>query len=121
MASNDSKNGFFGCIQGPFIEDPSQGSNILTLIQNQCRDDIQFDHISKIGIHCPGNYDLDLSGAATPQIFIRIDGKEFQIGKTRMLELQDVEIRNEIVFLQNMPQSTYIDYQYQSVLLQEEE
>ena len=81
MASNDSKNGFFGCIQGPF----NAQEDIVVTIRNQCKDN--FHHISKIGIHCPGNYDLDLSGAATPQIFIRIDGKEFQIGKTRMLEL----------------------------------
>jgi len=36
---------------------------------------------------------------------------DFQIGKTRMLELEDVRITS-IKFKQNMNDSIYLDYQY---------
>ena len=114
-------NGFFGNIQGPF----EANTQILQLIQEQCKNTVNY--ISKLGIHYIGNYDLDLEGQLDGrQILVEIidqipgadDGEQsqfittdFQIGKTRMLELEDVRITS-IKFKQNMDDSIYLDYQY---------
>ena len=49
-------NGFFGAIQGPFQAE----EEILIKMQEQCNNTINY--ISKLGIHCIGNYNLDLEG-----------------------------------------------------------
>ena len=99
-------NGFFGNLQGPF----AANEELFTKIQMDCKDTIKY--ISKLGINCVGNYDLDLNGNTTNQIFVKINGIDFQIGITRILELQDVEITS-IQFTQDMNDLTYLDYQYQ--------
>ena len=101
----------FGQKQGPF----NVGEDILSDIIQQGTQ----NYISKIGIHCPGNYDLDLQGQRDgKQIFVFINGdneqNKFQIGKTRMLEFQDVKITS-LKFAQNMSQNSFIDYQYEIV------
>ena len=99
-------NGFFGQLQGPFDAD----TDLLPAIQSQCNQTINY--ISKLGIHYAGDFDLDLQGQReSRQIFVTINDIEFQIGKTRMLELQDVEVTS-IKFKQDMNESTFIDYQY---------
>lgn len=98
-------NGFFGNIQGPFAAD----EELFTKIQSECKDTIEY--ISKLGIHYVGNFDLDLSGTRQKQIFVRINGIEFQIGITRMLELEDVAITS-IQFVEDTNELVYIDYQY---------
>ena len=98
-------NGFFGNIQGPFAAD----EELFTKIQSECKDTIEY--ISKLGIHYVGNFDLDLSGTRQKQIFVRINGIEFQIGSTRMLELEDVAITS-IQFVEDTNELVYIDYQY---------
>ena len=98
-------NGFFGNIQGPFAAD----EEIITKIQSECKDTIEY--ISKLGIHYVGNFDLDLIGKRQEQIFVRINGIEFQIGITRMLELEDVKVTS-IQFVENTDDLFYIDYQY---------
>ena len=98
-------NGFFGNIQGPFAAD----EELFTKIQSECKDTIEY--ISKLGITYVGNFDLDLSGTRWKQTFVRINGIEFQIGITRMLELQDVKITS-IQFVEDTDDLMYIDYQY---------
>lgn len=98
-------NGFFGNIQGPFAAD----EELFTKIQSECKDTIEY--ISKLGVHYVGNFDLDLSGEKWKQTFVRINGIEFQIGITRMLELQDVKITS-IQFVEDTDDLIYIDYQY---------
>ena len=101
-------NGFFGNIQGPF----AANEEIFTKIQEECKDSI--DYISKLGIHYIGNFDLDIYGNFQNQLFVRINNIEFQIGKTRMLELQNVKITS-IQFVTNVDDLMYIDYQYQKL------
>lgn len=116
-------NGFFGQIQGPFQE----GDEIFAVIQAQCKNPINY--ITKIGIHYPGNFDFDLNGIFWPpstetnrdtyaQVSIKLNGMsendkgiDFQIGKTRMLELEDVQITS-IIFRNTTDSNVYIDYQY---------
>ena len=104
-------NGFFGQIQGPFQE----GDEIFAAIQAQCKNPINY--ITKIGIHYPGNFDFDLNGIFWPPsnpikyAHILINNIDFQIGKTRMLELEDVQITS-IKFLETTDSNVYIDYQY---------
>lgn len=98
-------NGFFGNLQGPFAAD----EELFTKIQSECKDTIEY--ISKLGITYVGNFDLDLSGIRWKQTFVRINGIEFQIGITRMLELQDVKITS-IQFVEDTDDLMYIDYQY---------
>ncbi len=100
-------NGFFGNLQGPF----TANEQLLIKIQADCKNTIKY--ISKLGIHYVGNSDLDIDGIKENQIFVRINGIEFQLGKTRMLELEDTQITS-IQFVQDMNELTYIDYQYQS-------
>ncbi len=99
-------NGFFGNLQGPFAKD----QELFSKIQSDCKDTV--DYVSKIGIHCHDNFDFDLSQGSTKVVLVRINGIDFQIGKTRMLELENVRITS-IQFLSNMDDATYIDYQYQ--------
>lgn len=101
----------FGQLQGPF-------SANINILQNIIPQNSQ-NYISKLGIHYVGNYDLDLQGQRDgKQIFVFINGdneqNKFQIGKTRMLEFQDVKITS-LKFAQNMGQNSFIDYQYEIV------
>ena len=98
-------NGFFGNLQGPF----AAGEELFTKIQSECKDTIEY--ISKLGITYVGNFDLDLIGKRQEQIFVRINGIEFQIGITRMLELEDVKVTS-IQFVEDTDDLIYIDYQY---------
>lgn len=116
-------NGFFGQIQGPFQADV----NIFEAIQAQCKN--QINYITKIGIHYPGSFDFDLNREFWPpstktnrdtyaQVSIKLNGMnendkgiDFQIGKTRMLELEDVQITS-IIFSNTTDSNVYIDYQY---------
>lgn len=98
-------NGFFGSLQGPF----TANEELFIKIQTDCKDTIEY--ISKLGIHYAGNFDLDLAGNFWKQIIVRINGIEFQIGITRMLELEDAQITS-IQFAEDVDDSFYIDYQY---------
>ena len=102
---SNNTNGYFGQIQGPFKEN----TEIITDIKSQCKTTVNF--ISKIGIHCVRQYDLDITGKATPLIEVSLNFKNFIIGKTGMLELNDVQITS-IMFKQAVDNKTYIDYQY---------
>lgn len=98
-------NGFFGQIQGPFLKN----EEVFTKIQSECLNPINY--ISKIGIHFVGNSDLDLEGKRQGKYFVKINDIQFQLGKTRMLELEDVEVTS-IKFSQDVSDKIYIDYQY---------
>lgn len=99
-------NGFFGSIHGPF----QANQQIIDLIQKQCNSTIVY--LSKVGFHYEGNYNLDISGAATQQITILINENEFILGATRMLELENVQITS-LKFKQNVNEHFFIDYIYQ--------
>ena len=101
-------NGYFGVIQGPFIAN----EEILTKIQEQCL--YQIDYISKIGIIYNGDLNLDVNNTVSPKIIVIINDIQFQIGKTKILELEDTEI-NSIKFKENTDDKIYIDYQYQKI------
>ena len=96
-------NGFFGNLQGPF----AANEEVFSLIQANSRYQIQY--IEKLGIHYVGNFDLDLQGDSN--IHVKINNIDFQIGKTRMLELEDVQITS-IQFVNDTDDLVYIDYQY---------
>ena len=105
-------NGFFGSISGPF----AANEEIITKIQRDCSE--QIDYLSKIGIHYVGDFDFDISNSKNPYwppVYVIFNDNQtdmkFQIGKTRMLELQDVEITS-IKFPQDMDDRIFIDYQY---------
>lgn len=99
-------NGFFGQIQGPF----TANVDLFLQIQEECLNPINY--ITKLGIQYIGDFDLDLEGNREGrQLFVEINGLDFQLGKTRMLEFQDVQI-NSIKFKQNMDKNCFIDYQY---------
>ena len=99
-------NGFFGSLQGPFLKN----TQLINIIQNDCKNTINY--ISKLGIHCVKNFDLDLKGIYETPIFVRINNIEFQISRTGILELEDVEI-TYIQFVEDTDDTVYIDYQYQ--------
>ena len=103
-------NEFFGSLQGPF----NANEELITKIQEECSETI--DYISKIGIHYFINYNLvDLTGVITPTPpTIVINNKEFQIGKTGVLEFEDTNITS-IYFSENTSDSIYIDYLYKIV------
>lgn len=103
-----ANNGFFGSIQGPFVA----GEELLSKIQEQCQNEISY--LSKIGVHYVNFFDLDLSGQYIPKIIVIINGIEFQIGKTGILELEDTNITS-IYFLNDTDDRVYIDYQYKKV------
>lgn len=94
-------NGFFGMIEGPFAAD----EEIFTKIQEQCIYPIKY--INKIGIIYTGS----LGSIKFPGIYVIINNIQFQIGQTRILELQDVEITS-IKFKDDIGDKAYIDYQY---------
>lgn len=100
-------NGFFGSLQGPF----QANEQLFTKIQQDCEYTIQY--ITKLGIHCVKDRDLLALNFSREEdkIFVSIDGTVFQIGKTGMLQLQDVEVTS-IQFLQQTDEAVYIDYQY---------
>lgn len=94
-------NGFFGNIQGPFLAN----EEIFIKIQEQCKYPIKY--INKIGIIYTGNSEsIEFSN-----IFIIINGIQFQIGKNKILELEDVKITS-IKFKEDVSDKFYIDYQY---------
>ena len=94
-------NGFFGMIEGPFAAD----EEIFTKIQEQCKYPIKY--INKIGIVYTGS----LGSIKFPGISVIINNIQFQVGQTRILELQDVEITS-IKFKDDIGDKAYIDYQY---------
>lgn len=94
-------NGFFGHISGPF----AANEQVITKIQQQCLYPIKY--ISKIGIVYTGN----LNSIQFPRFSIMLNNIQFQIGKTKMLELEDVRITS-IKFKENINDKIYIDYQY---------
>lgn len=118
-------NGFFGQISGIFT--PAD-ENIFSLIQQQCIEDDNhepiIDYINKIGINYPiQDYNPNYTGYSGPppleQNAVKeikvilgdgINSSQFTLGKTGMLELEDVIIRY-IKFLQTTD-NCYIDYQY---------
>ena len=74
-------NGFFGQLQGPF----TANIDLFPQIQEECSNSVNY--ITKLGIQYVGDFDLDLEGNREgQQIFVEINGFEFQLGKTRMLE-----------------------------------
>ena len=115
-------NGFFGHISGPF----NANQNIFEKInREQC--DGKINYISKIGIHYPINFDYPLTFDSFENFSensfyfpIKVSlydaekdkNKIFQLGKTGMLELQDVKITTSIFFLNDVDDNVYIDYQY---------
>lgn len=114
-------NGFFGHISGPF----NANQNIFEKInQEQCNG--QINYIFKIGIHYPVNFDYPLNFDSNNSegkkfyfpILISIYDAEkdknriFQLGKTGILELQDIKITTSIFFLNDVDDNIYIDYQY---------
>ena len=104
---NINTNGCFGTICGPFLAN----EELFTKIQEQCSNTIQY--ISKLGIHYVGNYDLDLEGQREGRDYIiLLNDVDFQIGKTRILELEDVQITS-LKFSEDVNDSFYIDYQYE--------
>lgn len=111
----DSHNGFFGHIQGPF----DANINIISLMQNNCNKTINY--ISKLGICYNQNYFLAVSAPNTESwsipLIVKITddrgvAREFQIGKTGILELEDVKI-SSITFTTDTPSNIFIDYQYE--------
>lgn len=94
-------NGFFGMIEGPFAAD----EEIFTKIQEQCKYPIKY--INKIGIVYTGS----LGSIKFPGISVILNNIQFQVGQTRTLELEDVEIAS-IKFKDDIGDKAYIDYQY---------
>ena len=120
-------NGFFGQIAGPFTTQ----DQIFDLIKEQCytivnqEEEIEYtiDYINKIGINYPiKNYGrvTQISSDPNPvyddnqfkiQLGNGLNNTVFALGKTGMLELQDVNIKY-IKVLQDVDDNFYIDYQY---------
>lgn len=98
-------NGCFGTIYGPF----TANEEIFTKIQEQCL--YQINYISKIGIIYTGDLNLEVTKDNFPKIIVIINDIQFQIGKTKMLELEDTQITS-IKFKKNTNNKIYIDYQY---------
>ena len=101
-------NGFFGFIQGPFLAN----EEILEKIQQQCL--YQINYISKIGITYTGDYIFN-----NDKKTVIINDIEFEIGKTKILELENVRITS-IKFKEDVSDKFYIDYQYEGLLLTQE-
>lgn len=95
----------FGQINGPF----QANQNILLKIKQQ--EDKDIDFLIKLGVHYIGNFDLDILGKYVPEQHVLINNIDFQIGKTRMLELQDCQITS-IAFENNKNDRWFIDYEY---------
>lgn len=109
-------NGFYGNLQGPF-EANQELFNIIKADSKYESDNSVY--ITKLGIHIVNNYDLKISNNfenilinklfQTGPIVI-INGKEFQIGRTGILELEDVKI-DSIIFPKDIDERCFIDYQ----------
>lgn len=95
----------FGQISGPF----QAGQEVLLKIQEQ--EEANVSSLVKIGISYIGDFDLDIYGHYIPQQHIKINDIDYQIGKTRMLELEDCQI-NSIIFQNGADNRWYIDYEY---------
>ena len=100
MATNN-----FGQISGPF----QAGQEILLKIQEQ--EEANISSLIKVGISYIGDFDLDIYGHYIPQQYIKINDIDYQLGKTRMLELEDCQIIS-IVFQNGADDRWYIDYEY---------
>ena len=100
MAANN-----FGQISGPF----QAGQEVLLKIQEQ--EEVDISSLVKVGISYIGNFDLDIYGNYIPQQHIKINDIDFQLGKTKMLELEDCQITS-IVFQNDVNDKWYIDYEY---------
>lgn len=101
------KNGFFGQIQGPF----ESNQNLMLLIKQQCNAKQGNDdniYISKLGIYYP------TFSENTNIPIVSINEKDFAIGKSGVLELEDVQITS-LKTLQNVNNTFFIDYQYQKI------
>ena len=95
----------FGQIIGPF----EAGQNVLLKIQQQ--EDNNVNVLVKLGISYVGDFDLDIYGKYISEQHILINNIDFQLGKTRMLELEDCQITS-IVFQNGTDDKWYIDYEY---------
>lgn len=110
-------NGFFGQLQGPFSANEELFDKVKVNCKYSNKDSI---YITKLGIHIVNNYDLKVTDfiensyeehavfQTGPRVFI--NEKEFQIGQTGMLELEDVQITS-IKFTKNIDNRCFIDYQ----------
>ena len=96
----------FGQIVGPFEAD----QNVLLKIQQQ-EDNNNINVLVKLGISYIGNFDLDIYGKYISEQHVLINNINFQLGKTRMLELEDCQITS-IVFQNGADDRWYIDYEY---------
>lgn len=95
----------FGHISGPF----KANENILLKIQQQ--EETEITSLCKIGIQYAGDFDLDIYGKYISEQYILINNINFQIGKTRMLELEDCQITS-IIFGNDTDDRWFIDYEY---------
>ena len=95
----------FGQIIGPF----EAGQNVLLKIQQQENNSVNV--LVKLGISHIGDFDLDIYGKYISEQHILINNIDFQLGKTRMLELEDCQITS-IVFQNDADDKWYIDYEY---------
>lgn len=103
----------FGHISGPF----QANENILLKIQQQ--EETEITSLCKLGIQYAGDFDLDISWHTSdqqhklyvPTQYVKINNMDFQIGKTRMLELEDCQITS-IVFKNDTDDRWFIDYEY---------
>lgn len=95
----------FGQIIGPF----EAGQNVLLKIQQQ--EDNNVNVLIKLGISYVGDFDLDIYGKYISEQHILINNIDFQLGRTRMLELEDCQITS-IVFQNGVDDRWYIDYEY---------
>lgn len=103
----------FGQINGPF----QANQNILLKIQQQ--EEANITSLCKLGIQYTGDFDLDISQSTSdqqhklyvPAQHVLINNIDFQIGRTRMLELEDCQITS-IIFQKDVNNKYYIDYEY---------
>lgn len=110
-------NGFFGQLQGPFNANEELFNKIKADCKYSNKDSI---YVTKLGIHIVNNYDLKVTDfiensyeeravfQTGPRVFI--NEKEFQIGRTGILELEDVQITS-IKFIKSINNRCFIDYQ----------
>jgi hypothetical protein len=82
-------NNKFVQLHGPFAKD----EDLVLLLKSNCP---EFQYIESIGIQ------------STPTHILTIGEYDFEIGKTKILEFDDVQITS-IYFKQNEPKSTLVD------------
>lgn len=119
-------NYLFGTLQGPF----EKNINFIDIIQQQ-NPLLQIDSnisIIKLGICINRKFDLQLQSYESNDLeslesydidnrklvrkiayFININNKNYQIGKTGILEFEDVNITSA-AFLQDMDDAVYVNY-----------